>query len=257
MRVSAVGLMALTAASNLWRTVGNEVCRVLDRGSVAPADDVQLQDDECMFPEDSSAEESDQRRALGQTVRLDEASLLFGAGSKYYDLAAMHPNPVGVFKLWQVFLENVNPLTKIIHAPTLQQRILDASGDLGSVPKDIEALMFAIYSAALTSLDDDEVLQSFGESRDKLLALYRQGTQRALVNAGLLSTSSMMVLQALVVFIVSPSPRFYTSADFVDIWPRGVRSTHTLVAERHRRTNSAADRSPSRWLPPRAVDFRN
>lgn len=126
---------------------------------------------------------------------------MFGAASKH-NLTILHPNPVHIFKLWQVFLENVNPLTKIIHAPTLQQRILNASGDLGSIPEDLEALMFAIYCAALTSLDDNEVLQSFGEARSKLLSAHRQNAQNALVNAKLLKTSNLVVLQALIIFIV-------------------------------------------------------
>lgn len=137
----------------------------------------------------------------GEAAPLDEGALLFGSASKY-SLAGVHPNPANVFKLWQVFLENVNPLTKIIHTPTLQWRILNATSDLSSVPEDLEALMFAIYCAALTSLSDDEVLQRFCETKLKLLALYREGAQKALVNAGLLRTSSMVVLQALVIFIV-------------------------------------------------------
>lgn len=152
-----------------------------------------------MLPENSNT--PDQQRPEDEDLGLDAGSLLFPPVSKV-NLAGLHPNPVHIFKLWQVFLENVNPLTKIIHAPTLQQRILDASGDLGSVPEDLEALMFAIYCAALTSLDDSEVQRNFGEARTKLLAVHRQGAQKALVNAGLLKTSNMTVLQAFVIFIV-------------------------------------------------------
>lgn len=133
---------------------------------------------------------------------MDEHNLIFGTASKCR-LTDLHPNPVHVFKLWQVFLDNVNPLTKIIHAPTLQQRILSACGDLGSVSKELEALMFAIYCAALTSLDDAGVVKELGETRTKLLPRYRQGAQRALINAGFLKTFDMTVLQALVIFIVS------------------------------------------------------
>lgn len=152
-----------------------------------------------MIPEHSNA--SDQQHSEGESFGLDEGSLLFGPAPKH-NLAGLHPSPFRVFQLWQFFLENVNPLTKIIHAPTLQQRILDASDDLASLPEDLEALMFAIYCAALTSLDDSEVQRSFGETRTKLLAMYRQGAQKALVNAGLMKTSNMVVLQALVIFIV-------------------------------------------------------
>ena len=152
-----------------------------------------------MLPENANIPE--QQRRENECLGLDAGSLLFPPPSKT-SLAELHPTPVHIFKLWQVFLENVNPLTKVIHAPTLQQRILDASGDLDSVPEDLEALMFAIYCAALASLDDSEVQRNFGETKMKLLAMHRQGAQKALVNAGLLRTSNMVVLQALVIFIV-------------------------------------------------------
>ncbi|RJE24967.1 Transcription factor [Aspergillus sclerotialis] len=183
-RLIAKGGRSIYLDNNFWRTVSNE-----------------LQDDECILPE-NSAGVPEQRHVGSEAGTLDEGALLFGSASKY-SLASAHPNPVHVFKLWQVFLENVNPLTKIIHAPTMQQRILSASGDLSSVPEDLEALMFAIYCAALTSLSDNEVLQTFAETRSKLLAVYRDGAQKALVNARFLRTSSMVVLQALVIFILS------------------------------------------------------
>lgn len=86
--------------------------------------------------------------------------------------------------------------------PTVQQRILDATSDLSSVPRELEALMFAIYSAALTTLSDEEVAKTFGKTKTMFLARCRQGAQQALINAGLLKTSDMVVLQAFVIFLV-------------------------------------------------------
>lgn len=87
--------------------------------------------------------------------------------------------------------------------PSLQQHILNASGNLDSMPSELEALMFTIYCAAIRSLSDEEVLQGFGKSRTALLAQYQQASQSALIKAGLLKTSNMVVLQAFVIFIVS------------------------------------------------------
>ena len=146
---------------------------------------------------------------LGQSLKEESEdfdshadTLVFGTATRRR-LTDVHPDPVQLFKLWQIFLDNVNPVTKIIHAPTLQQRILAACGDLSSVSKELEALMISIYCAAVTSLKDDDVQKEFGEPREKLLRRYRQGAQQALINAGVLKTSDMMVLQALILFIVS------------------------------------------------------
>lgn len=121
-----------------------------------------------------------------------------------------------------MFLENVNPLTKILHAPTMQLRIVGAASDLHSLPDDLEALLFAIYSSALASLDDEDVLQKFGESKAKLLSVYRHGAQEALANAGLLRTSNVVVRQALALFIVCLSFLFqriqtYALSSFISL----------------------------------------
>lgn len=114
----------------------------------------------------------------------------------------LHPNPLHIFKLWQTFLENVNPLTKILHAPTVQQQILEAMSDLHQIGRELEALMFSIYCIALISLPAEEVGRSFGESKKKLLSRCRRGAQMAFANAHLLRTSNAVVLQAFMLFIV-------------------------------------------------------
>jgi hypothetical protein len=132
---------------------------------------------------------------------LDESSFLFGASSRH-KLTLLHPSPIHIFKLWQFFLDGFNPLTKSIHVPTVQQRILDATSDLASVSRELEALMFAIYCAALMTLTDEEAVKSFGETKTKLLDRYRNCARQALMNAGVLKTSELVVLQAFLIFLV-------------------------------------------------------
>ncbi|KAJ5820298.1 hypothetical protein N7474_005889 [Penicillium riverlandense] len=117
-------------------------------------------------------------------------------------LTELHPQPLHIFKLWQTFLENVNPLTKIIHTPTVQQQILEAMSDLSRVGKDLEALMFSIYCISLVSLPAGDVEKSFGESKASLLSKYRRGAQLALRNASFLRTSSVVVLQAFIFYLL-------------------------------------------------------
>lgn len=117
-------------------------------------------------------------------------------------LKGVHPNQLHIFKLWQTFLENVNPLTKILHAPTVQQQILEAMSDLSSISTELEALMFSIYCISLVSLPAAEVEKSFGESKKKLLSRCRRGAQIAFRNASFLRTSKVMVLQAVMLYLV-------------------------------------------------------
>ncbi|PWY92814.1 hypothetical protein BO70DRAFT_19912 [Aspergillus heteromorphus CBS 117.55] len=132
----------------------------------------------------------------------DESSLILGSKSAR-NITALHPPTLHIFKLWQVFLENVNPLVKILHGPTVQQQILEVTGDLTSIPKGFEALMFSIYCVALVSIDANETQKTFGESKARLLLKYRRGARLALSNAGILRTSDVVVLQAFVLYLLS------------------------------------------------------
>ena len=119
------------------------------------------------------------------------------------DLISLHPSPVDIFRMWQTFLVNVNPLVKIFHAPTVQQVILDATGDLAHVPKATESLMFAIYLLSITSLKPEDCETMFGETRAALVSKYSQAAQQALVNGKFLKSIKLCSLQAFALYLVS------------------------------------------------------
>ncbi|KAJ5999041.1 hypothetical protein N7451_006851 [Penicillium sp. IBT 35674x] len=123
-----------------------------------------------------------------QEEEISEPMMLMGLATRE-SLTELHPDPLHIFKLWQTFLENVNPLIKIVHTPTLQPQILEATGDLPRIGNELEALMFAIYCIALGSLQADEV--------------ERRGAQLALSKASFLRTSNLMVLQAFMLYLLS------------------------------------------------------
>jgi hypothetical protein len=91
----------------------------------------------------------------------------------------------------------------MFHAPTLQQTILDASGDIRNIPRHVEAMMFSIYFLAVTSLQNEDCQTMFGEQRNTLLVKYAHGTQQALISARFLKSLNIGTLQALVLFLVS------------------------------------------------------
>ncbi|KNG81473.1 fungal specific transcription factor domain protein [Aspergillus nomiae NRRL 13137] len=143
----------------------------------------------------------------------DEVSLILGETVKK-SLSALHPSPLHIFKLWQTFLENINPLIKILHGPTVQQQLLEASGSLNTVSKELEALMFSIYCIALVSLKADDVQKTYGESKALLLSRFRRGARLAFTKAGILRTSKTVVLQAFVLYLLS----MRASSDPQSIW---------------------------------------
>lgn len=114
----------------------------------------------------------------------------------------LHPDPKHVFKLWQAFADNVNPLTKFIHAPTLQQKILETAWTVETVAKPLEATMFAVYALAVASMKPAICRDVFGETRSVLMNRYRMGALRALSGTNLFATRDLHVLQALTLIIV-------------------------------------------------------
>lgn len=162
---------------------------------------VQLEDSKDLF---QGSDNEDSYSLVAPAISSNADSLLFGR-PMLKPLASTHPTPVQIFLLWQTYLDNVNPLLKLFHAPTVQQTILDAASNLENMPQSTEALMFAIYFLSITSLRNNDCERIMGESRHVLLARFSNATQHALINAGLLKSSNMTVLQAFVLFLVSPS----------------------------------------------------
>lgn len=126
----------------------------------------------------------------------------FVVGGSVISVTNMHPPPIQTFQLWQIYLNNVNPLLKITHTPTLQADLISASAAPNKIQRPMEALMFAIYFAAITSMTDEEVQSTFGDDKAVLLGKYHQATQQALVNAGFMRTTDLMVLQALFLYLL-------------------------------------------------------
>ncbi|KAK5053761.1 hypothetical protein LTR84_001722 [Exophiala bonariae] len=118
-------------------------------------------------------------------------------------LRHLHPPEARIFSLWQVYLENVDPLLKILHVPTTQRQVLRASGHLDNIPPPVETLMFAIYFAAVTSLQCSEATQELlQQDRPTLLNQYRIGVEQSLANANFMTAPDVATLQALTLYLI-------------------------------------------------------
>lgn len=133
----------------------------------------------------------------------DGSRLIFGSPTSSTGLRPLHPQPVEAFRLWQAYLDNINPLIKLFHAPTVQQMLSEANGNLDHVSRNVEALLFSIYCIAIESLSDAECVAISGDCKEVARQRFRSGAQHALINASFLKTSDVMVLQALTLFVVS------------------------------------------------------
>ncbi|KAL4994222.1 hypothetical protein BDV10DRAFT_189227 [Aspergillus recurvatus] len=136
----------------------------------------------------------------------EPADPLFGSQNNPADLSSQHPEPPQIFRLWQIYLDNVDPLLKVTHTPTLQARIVEAVADLKGITPALEALMFGIYSMAILSLMPDDCEARLGSPRDELLAHYQRSCRQALINAGFLRSDDRECLTALFFYLMSMRP---------------------------------------------------
>ena len=128
---------------------------------------------------------------------------LFGSRKSNIDLSTLHPKQVQIFKLWQIYLDNVDPLLKVTHTPTLQARIIDAVSDVANIDPNLEVLMFSIYCISILSLEEEECSSLFGSPKEHLLTGYQFACQQALMNCAVLRSSNRDCLTALYLFLVS------------------------------------------------------
>ncbi|ORY09564.1 hypothetical protein BCR34DRAFT_625638 [Clohesyomyces aquaticus] len=144
--------------------------------------------------------------ALDTIFQKSDEVLLFGSSRTVFDLSILHPEPVHIFRLWQAYLDNVDPLFKVTHTPTLQTRVVNAIGNLSSLSPVLEALMFSIYCIAVVSLSEVECMSIFGIEKANMLARYQFGCQQALLGCGILRTTDRDCLTALFLYFVAVKP---------------------------------------------------
>jgi hypothetical protein len=135
--------------------------------------------------------------------RPEDNDLIIGTPTKV-SLTALHPGPVQVSRLWQIFLANVNPLTHLIHVPSMQQSISDACDvRMHGISRSLEAFVFAMYLSAVNSATEEECFNILGESKEGLTVKFWYGTRQSLINSLWLRSSELMVLQAFVIFLLT------------------------------------------------------
>jgi len=126
----------------------------------------------------------------------------------------LHPLPAHVFSLWQTFLERINPLTKVIHVPSVQPLVVDAATGK-QMPKNVEALLFSIYLMATVSMSEEECLVRLGSPKKEAIARFSNGVRITLMRVGILKSHDITVLQALVLFMLSLLGRYDKHAAWI------------------------------------------
>ncbi|KAI1128683.1 fungal-specific transcription factor domain-containing protein [Nemania abortiva] len=156
--------------------------------------------------DDSSDSSDDENSPIAVSPQkdqhVDHHGFIFGYSSSNVDLRSLHPLPSQMHFYWQVYMENVDPIVKLLHVPATTKIVQELRRDKSNISPGVEALMFSIYFAAITSMEPDEVMTNFGAEKQQLIARYRFATEQALAKANCVTTSELVVLQAFVLFLI-------------------------------------------------------
>lgn len=136
--------------------------------------------------------------------------LIFQDSDSNHNDEVVHPPNAHSVVLFRYFFKNVDPLCKILHRPTIDAYFSNVKA-LFEPPtrrfkfRSLEAVTFAVYYAAVTSMSSEECWDYFGEEKKVLSIRYKAFTERVLVQADILNTLEMPTLQSLTIYAVSTS----------------------------------------------------
>ncbi|KAK3685280.1 fungal-specific transcription factor domain-containing protein [Podospora appendiculata] len=168
-----------------------------------------LVDAESDISDDHTSPEKDSERTPS-----DRHAFLFGhnIGSPGPAIEGLRPLPSQIPFLLTIYTNNVNMLLQIVHMPTVVKLTNDIRNDDSSLTHANEALLFAIYYAAIVSMEDEDVKKDFGFSKADLSLRFRAGFEHALAKADFLNVPDLVLVQAFVIFLLlvrlHESPRF-------------------------------------------------
>lgn len=129
-------------------------------------------------------------------------SILFG---KHHagDPIELFPKPEHVMILWRNFLNNVDPIIKMIHGPSAEKIVQLSCQNVHSLSRVNLSLLFSIFLAAVSSMSDEDVESKLGQTRSSLYRKYAVACEKCFVRGGLLRTTDLAMLIAFMHYLVS------------------------------------------------------
>ncbi|KAL4902521.1 hypothetical protein BDW74DRAFT_157961 [Aspergillus multicolor] len=180
---------------------GGKIWYVADEASVVLGDKIQelrelcdgYSDEESMAHTHSPSME---QMALGATKNLDQTESPSVDENRYLQ-------PPRIQNLWRIYQESVAPMIAIIHIPSISAKLDEMCAKPESdLEPGYRALVLAIGFAAAVSMTAQQCLSVLDEDHDACIHEYRIVVEQALVEANLINTTDIHVLQAAVLFLL-------------------------------------------------------
>ncbi|KAJ5319789.1 hypothetical protein PENANT_c026G05062 [Penicillium antarcticum] len=133
----------------------------------------------------------------GPSISDGGQAYVYSFNSIVCNLAAFYPTPDRILLLWQIFVDQVDPIIRMLHKPTMQAQVIKAKDHAIEMSKPNEALLFAIYFASITSMNEKQCRDVLQEGKASSLRRYRFAVEQSLARAEFLSSHNLVTLQAL------------------------------------------------------------
>ncbi|RMZ78316.1 hypothetical protein DV737_g3935, partial [Chaetothyriales sp. CBS 132003] len=172
-------------SNQFWASMGDEIADMRD-----------------LLDAESTEDEEDSYESPAHDKFNSHQGFIFGYSSLMVDLKALHPTPSQIFILWEIFKDNIDPVVRLLHRPTIKEIFMNAASSVDRISRAAEALLFSLYFGAVVSLTDEQCRKLLNESRDTLQKKYRFATEQALARADFLNSSSLVCLQAFIFFLI-------------------------------------------------------
>lgn len=112
-------------------------------------------------------------------------------------------NPTSAEYLLEAFVSHVDQFVRILHKPTLLNRVNHYRRGILADSSDLECQLSAVCSLAVLSLTEDDCVVNLGESREVLLMRFRRDVEIGLGRLNITTTHRVSSLQTLLLHIVS------------------------------------------------------
>jgi hypothetical protein len=117
----------------------------------------------------------------------------------------VEPTETAASRIFDAYLNNVEPIFRLYHTPTLVASMRDGAPYLGQ-PWDSpgnQALKRAVWMAGVNTMSEEECLEVTGENKADALNHYRRLVGISLAQADLVNTTDFATMQAFVTYLVS------------------------------------------------------
>jgi hypothetical protein len=102
---------------------------------------------------------------------------------------------------WKAFVQNVDPVIKILHKPTIERTMMVSEVDHYKTEPSTNAMIHGVCLLAVVSMAASEVRAAFGCDKNVLVNTFTKVMEQALTAADFLAVPSLVTLQGVVLYL--------------------------------------------------------